>query len=46
MLSSRLYCLHVAESDLDLELEEAEERPPPYEEVQHYAAHDRKETAI
>ncbi|CAH0598139.1 unnamed protein product [Chrysodeixis includens] len=35
-----------SESDLDLELEEAEERPPPYEEVQHCAARDRKETAI
>ncbi|XP_075985839.1 uncharacterized protein LOC142982968 [Anticarsia gemmatalis] len=34
-----------SESDLDLELEESEERPPAYDEVQHYAR-DHKETAI
>ncbi|XP_050554230.1 uncharacterized protein LOC118279289 isoform X2 [Spodoptera frugiperda] len=33
-----------SESDLDLELDAAEERPPPYDELQHYAEH--KETAI
>uniref|UniRef100_A0A2A4K1A2 Uncharacterized protein n=1 Tax=Heliothis virescens TaxID=7102 RepID=A0A2A4K1A2_HELVI len=35
-----------SESDLDLELEGAEERPPPYEELQQYAPRDTKETAI
>ncbi|XP_063897373.1 uncharacterized protein LOC126056610 [Helicoverpa armigera] len=35
-----------AESDLELELEGAEERPPPYHELQQHAAPDRKETAI
>ncbi|XP_022837188.1 uncharacterized protein LOC111364514, partial [Spodoptera litura] len=34
-----------SESDLDLELDAAEERPPPYDELQHYAA-EHKETAI
>ncbi|KAJ8708527.1 hypothetical protein PYW07_010652 [Mythimna separata] len=35
-----------SESDLDLELEGAEERPPPYDELQQYAQPDHKETAI
>ncbi|XP_047036469.1 uncharacterized protein LOC124642202 [Helicoverpa zea] len=35
-----------SESDLELELEGAEERPPPYHELQQHAAPDRKETAI
>ncbi|KAJ8708881.1 hypothetical protein PYW08_010263 [Mythimna loreyi] len=35
-----------SESDLELELEGAEERPPPYEELQRYAPPDHKETAI
>ncbi|XP_053620402.1 uncharacterized protein LOC128680932 isoform X2 [Plodia interpunctella] len=35
-----------SESDLDLELEECEERPPEYHEVQHCSVPDHKETAI
>ncbi|CAB3240350.1 unnamed protein product [Arctia plantaginis] len=37
---------HFKESDLDLEIEGSEERPPAYDEIHHYAAHDHKETAI
>ncbi|XP_059056099.1 uncharacterized protein LOC131849978 [Achroia grisella] len=35
-----------SESDLDLELDESEERPPEYHELQLCSAPDRKETAI
>ncbi|XP_031767128.2 uncharacterized protein LOC113509286 isoform X2 [Galleria mellonella] len=35
-----------SESDLDLELEESEERPPEYHELQLCSDSDRKETAI
>ncbi|XP_037303165.1 uncharacterized protein LOC119193632 isoform X1 [Manduca sexta] len=34
------------ESDLDLDLEGGEERPPPYDELHQYASPQKKETAI
>lgn len=37
---------YYTESDLDLEIEGSEERPPAYDEIHHYPAHDHKETAI
>jgi hypothetical protein len=36
----------VPESDLDIDLEGTEERPPAYDEIQLYASPDKKETAI